>query len=318
MAVSAAWTFFDSDVYEKAVRAARVSGLVIRQRGSFKASLEQLNLRKVWTQHGVESLSRSVYVELDPRRNAIFFLDDDSVPPVIDGGLELESDRVLFYGAGVSTFQRTEGPVRWSSASLSPEELDEAGRLLLDKAICAPLETRTVRPQPGTLSALRGLHRRANQMALERPDFVSHPEVERAMDAELVLAMMRCLDGEMDPLPRRQYRRLAIMRRFREWLELNSDRPVYLQEMCSALNVTARTLRDCCQEHLGMGPIRYLWLRRMELARRALLRASPASVTVTQIAVDLGFWELGRFSVTYRSLFGEHPSDTIARDPILR
>jgi AraC-like DNA-binding protein len=61
-----------------------------------------------------------------------------------------------------------------------------------------------------------------------------------------------------------------------------------------------------------MGPIRYLNLRRMHLVRRALLRADP-SKTVTQVATDHGFWELGRFAVGYRALFGESPSATLHR-----
>jgi AraC-like DNA-binding protein len=46
----------------------------------------------------------------------------------------------------------------------------------------------------------------------------------------------------------------------------------------------------------------------MHLAHRALLRADPATATVTKIATDLGFWELGRFSVEYREMFGVSPS----------
>jgi AraC-like DNA-binding protein len=65
-----------------------------------------------------------------------------------------------------------------------------------------------------------------------------------------------------------------------------------------------------------MGPVRYLWLRRMHLARIVLMRADPATATVTGIATDYGFWELGRFSVDYRTLFGELPSATLRRSPV--
>jgi AraC-like DNA-binding protein len=64
-----------------------------------------------------------------------------------------------------------------------------------------------------------------------------------------------------------------------------------------------------------MSPKRYLWLRRMHLARRALQSADAERTTVTEIASNYGFWELGRFSVAYRSLFGESPSTALRRPP---
>ena len=62
--------------------------------------------------------------------------------------------------------------------------------------------------------------------------------------------------------------------------------------------------------------MRYLALRRMHLVRRALLHAIPSTTTVTRIATDHGFWELGRFSVNYRAMFGETPSATLQRPPV--
>ena len=94
---------------------------------------------------------------------------------------------------------------------------------------------------------------------------------------------------------------------------MNPDQPLYLTEICAAIGVAERTLRAACEEHLGMGPIRYLSLRRMHLVRRALLHADPSTTTVTRVATDFGFWELGRFSVAYRVLFAESPSESLRR-----
>jgi transcriptional regulator GlxA family with amidase domain len=102
-----------------------------------------------------------------------------------------------------------------------------------------------------------------------------------------------------------------MMSTFEEFLEANPDRPLYLTEICAGIGVAERTLRAACEEHLGMGPTRYLTLRRMHLVRRALLTSDASKTSVTRIVTDHGFWELGRFSVAYRTLFGEPPSETL-------
>jgi AraC-like DNA-binding protein len=125
--------------------------------------------------------------------------------------------------------------------------------------------------------------------------------------------MIICLAENNDVEKRgRTQRNARIMARFEEFQAAHNV-PVYLAEVCAAVGVSERTLRACCQEQLGMGPIHYLWLRRMYLARRALLSASSDGSTVTGIAADYGFWELGRFAVEYRALFGESPSLTLKR-----
>ena len=77
-----------------------------------------------------------------------------------------------------------------------------------------------------------------------------------------------------------------------------------MAELSAQVGASYWTLRECCLEYLGLSPKRYLWLRRMHMARRALRSADAERTTVTEIASDYGFWEFGRFSVAYRSLFG--------------
>jgi len=126
--------------------------------------------------------------------------------------------------------------------------------------------------------------------------------------------MVRCLAEGTAVEPTAGSRRHdIIVARFEEFLETNPDRPLYLTEICAAIGVAERTLRASCEEHLGMGPIRYLALRRMNLVRRALLRADPSKATVTRVITEHGFWEFGRFSIAYRALFGESPSETLRR-----
>jgi AraC-like DNA-binding protein len=121
--------------------------------------------------------------------------------------------------------------------------------------------------------------------------------------------MVDCLDFRQrreSSLAQEQH--AIVMRRFRRVVEEYPEEPLYIPEICKAIRVPDRTLRLCCQEHLGMGPKRYLLLRRMHLVRRALRQAATDETSVTDIATRYGFWHLGRFAVEYHSLFGESPS----------
>jgi len=91
-----------------------------------------------------------------------------------------------------------------------------------------------------------------------------------------------------------------------------------LRAICELIGVTDRTLRSCCTEFLGIGPIRYMRLRRLRQVRNALREADPATASVATLARRYGFTELGRFAAAYRMAFGEMPSTTLRRMPVLR
>lgn len=102
-----------------------------------------------------------------------------------------------------------------------------------------------------------------------------------------------------------------IVRQAEDHLDRRRGQPVSTLELCQALALSRRTLNRAFGDMLGMGPRTYLRLRALSAARKALVDGREAGASVTRVALDHGFWELGRFSVTYRAMFGESPSQTL-------
>jgi transcriptional regulator GlxA family with amidase domain len=164
------------------------------------------------------------------------------------------------------------------------------------------------------LSELLNLHEAADCLARSAPDILAGPEIGRGIEQALTRVLVLCLsEGQGIEVGSAHWRHATALRRLEDFLEANSDRTLYAAELCAVADVSDRILRSLCHEHLGMVPMRYLWLRRMHLARRELRSAAQATATVTEIATNYGFWGLGRFAVAYRSLFGESPSATLPR-----
>jgi FixJ family two-component response regulator/AraC-like DNA-binding protein len=89
------------------------------------------------------------------------------------------------------------------------------------------------------------------------------------------------------------------------------DAPLHISALCRVLNVSERTLRKAFHNTCGLAPCRQIRMLRLSHARSALLAADCKRVTVTEVATGFGFLELGRFSVEYRKMFGESPSQTL-------
>jgi AraC-like DNA-binding protein len=209
--------------------------------------------------------------------------------------------------------RRNEENATWGSMSLTHADFGTACKAIMGIEFTGEAFQHVVRPPLNLMSRLLNLHEMVGQIAKASPEILELPEVARALQQELIHLMVRCLcEGQGIKMTSGGLRHDLIVARFEEYLEANPNTPLYLTEICTALGTAERTLRAACEEYLGMGPIRYLFLRRMHLVRRTLLRADNFT-TVTRIAADHGFWELGRFSVTYRQLFGETPSATLKR-----
>jgi AraC-like DNA-binding protein len=311
---SAVRTFADPYEYQMAVRASEVR-MLVPQAGEYVSEHTCIDLHRLWMQRCAARLPFVSHAAVTKARSPIFFLAHAGQRPMHHTGMELTSGDIAFTSPGAEHYHRAWDTSCWAAMSLTPEDLAEAGRAVAGYDLIAPDVTRLLRPPAPLMMRLQRLHNAACHLAATTPDLVAHPEVARAMEQELVRVMVRCLTEGQGRPNRPAHQGAFVMRRFERVLKEHPSRPLYLTEICAAIGVAERTLRLRCMEHLGMSPHRYLLLRRMHLARRALALADPARATVTVIANDHGFGELGRFAVAYRQLFGEYPSATLRRSP---
>jgi len=305
-------TFTDPGDYRANVIGASFN-LVLTGDGEFEGQLTWINLPRLRLVRGRENVSRIAFVTVVPGTVLVAFPTSRS-PPQIWGGVTLGPRDIVLLGRGQHIHQRTSGASQWGFISLAPEVLADYSRVLTGTAIVAPPAARILRPPSRAAVHFSRLHAQAGRLAETKPKLIAHREVVRAMEHDLLHALVNCLtaaDAYAHPVHAAARRRHAsIMVRFEAVLAKHGYRQLSTRELCAAVGVPDRTLAICCAEFLGMSAGSYVRLRRLNLVRTALRRA-PATASVSDIARRYGFTELGRFAVAYRALFGEAPSITL-------
>lgn len=156
----------------------------------------------------------------------------------------------------------------------------------------------------------------ARATASTTPDIFEAEQPRCALRDALLKAAHDLVSPEPDAeirIPRSTQTRRRIVIRADEYLRAHIDRPIYTEELCDALAVSASALAEAFRAVFGVSPHRFLKLRRMSMVRAALRAYEGPMPLVKSIALAHGFWHLGQFAHDYRETFGEMPSETLAR-----
>jgi AraC-like DNA-binding protein len=106
---------------------------------------------------------------------------------------------------------------------------------------------------------------------------------------------------------------LRLVREVEHYVEARQDAPVHISEICVALGVSRRTLHRAFHDAVGIGPVAFLRRKRLCAVHAAFVHADASRTRVTDIAIEFGFSDLGRFAGYYLSMFGETPSATLRK-----
>jgi AraC-like DNA-binding protein len=132
-----------------------------------------------------------------------------------------------------------------------------------------------------------------------------------SLERTLLALLLDCLEARHRTAQRTADVAASHLRQLEGWLDCNFAEPVGIEEMAQVAGVSVRAVQSAFRRFRGCTPTEALVSRRLHHAH-SMLSGAPPGTTVTQVALDCGFFHLGRFSGRYARAFGESPSETLA------
>ena len=108
-----------------------------------------------------------------------------------------------------------------------------------------------------------------------------------------------------EPAPR-------VVRLAEEYIEASWNRAITIEELASQTNTSVRSLYAAFRKSRGYTPMAFAKSVRLQRAKKMLLEANQRT-SVSAIAFKCGFGNLGHFARDFRTMFGELPSELLAR-----
>lgn len=242
---------------------------------------------------------------LEPEQAGIALSMADSPGLKLDG---LEIDRPVLVSHGAMS-HRIFQPSRLTIAAVFLPGVDG------DRGWPERMHTARVNPiQLGPLHQLRSIFQDIVRLSVRDPSRFARERVVSGMQQSLLgtidHAFLTAPGATAGGLAIRKY--VQTCRLADEFIVANSGHLPSSADIASAAGVTIRTLHNAMIAVHGMSLQRFMILNRLWAARAALSNVRTAELVKT-VAFDHGFWHMGRFSRTYRTFFGELPSETMAR-----
>ena len=92
-----------------------------------------------------------------------------------------------------------------------------------------------------------------------------------------------------------------------EYIEINLHLKISMLDLKRHTKYSERSLQLIFKKHLNKSPFEYIEEQRL-LKAYELIKQHKQSKNTTDIASEVGFRHLGRFSVNFKRRFGIHPS----------
>ena len=285
-------------------------------RAQSPSSLTRVSFDNINLQIGHYGAGHMANATSDKERSGMVFKISGEYPTRCNG-YDIDSKSFMFYRKNSEYMATTNGSCKWIYITFKPDYLEESLleplQLHLDKKRNISSYLQKIKEEV-YLHSFYAIVNEITELAISNPGMFLNTDITKGMESSLLDSQIHLLSNTLNFPERYNSARKSheyIIKLSIDFLKANSYKPIYVLDLCSALNVRIRTLYYAFQEFYGISPIRHLRLLRYARARRDLLIADPENTTVTDVAARWHFWHFGRFSVEYRKIYGESPSETL-------
>jgi AraC family ethanolamine operon transcriptional activator len=245
---------------------------------------------------------------------AVLMLNLQATPrPARVNGAEVGAAEAILAIGGAEITSHNPRRLDWAAVALPLSLLEELAEVASpQRRVRGAVSLLALRPERA--ARLVGALSAAGRLAKDLPRLLGSADcaASLAMALREELAAALTAEAEVRARPRAVGHALRLVAAAEAFMDAQVARPVYTDELCAALGVSARRLHDAFHAALGMSPHAYLKSRRLMLVHRALRGRPDGPDLVKSVALGHGFWHLGHFARDYRELFGELPSETLA------
>jgi AraC family ethanolamine operon transcriptional activator len=249
---------------------------------------------------------------------AVLQLPLEHLETLVLNGVQAPPRAFATYGSGAELLRANSQAARYAAIVLPSASAEALLEPPTGAALLRPGSHALLSAAPSTWERAARVLEAAERTAAESPATFEADEARRALRDAVLQAARGMLSGtaageQPVGMPRASRARRRTVAAADEYLRAHLDRPIYTDELCDALGVSASGLGEAFRAVFVVSPHRFLKLRRLHMVRAALrARGGPAPL-VKAVALAHGFWHLGQFAHDYRAAFGEAPSETLAR-----
>ncbi|SER22093.1 AraC-type DNA-binding protein [Amphritea atlantica] len=124
--------------------------------------------------------------------------------------------------------------------------------------------------------------------------------------------LLQRFENNADPFYKVSYCENPKIEKIRRWVISDPRKEYKPLDLAAYINVSERSLYHLFKNEFGLSPRVYICHIKLECIYRELVDLKSMK-NITQVALEYGFNNLGRFAKVYRDYFGESPSQTCRR-----